>query len=216
MTPLPKHGLYAITDAQLIPVNNFIDTVERAVLGGVNVLQYRDKRTDPIQRLIQARALRQLCDKYHIPFIINDDISLALQVSADGVHLGKTDPALPRARMLLGDRAIIGVSCYNDLALAQLAAQQGASYIALGSFFPSLTKPEAVPASLDLLRQARASLACPIVAIGGVTPDNGGELLQHGANFLAVIHGIFGQSNVTQAAQRYNRLFHAIALKETA
>lgn len=216
MTPLPKHGLYAITDAQLIPADNFIDTVERAVLGGVNVLQYRDKRTDPAQRMMQARSLRQLCDKYHIPLIINDDISLALQVGADGVHLGKHDPALPRARLLLGERAIIGVSCYNDLARAQLAEQQGASYIALGSFFPSLTKPEAVPASIDLLKQAKACLSCPIVAIGGVTPDNGGELLHHGAHFLAVIHGIFGQNNVTLAAQRYNRLFHAIALKETA
>jgi thiamine-phosphate pyrophosphorylase len=216
MTPLPKHGVYAITDAHLIPKDSFIDTVERAILGGVNVLQYRDKRTHAAQRLLQARALRQLCDKYHIPFIINDDISLALQVNADGVHLGKDDPALPRARFMLGDRAIIGVSCYNDLQRVQEAAQQGASYIALGSFFPSLTKPEAVAVNFAFLQQVRKHVSCPIVAIGGITPENGADVLQQGADFIAAIHGIFGQNNVTLAAQRYNRLFHAMTLKETA
>jgi thiamine-phosphate pyrophosphorylase len=108
---------------------------------------------------------------------------------------------------LLGARALIGVSCYNDLALAQAAEDAGADYIAFGSFYPSPTKPQALRAELELLRTARRALRVPIVAIGGITPDNGAALLAAGADALAVIEGVFGQADIRAAAARYARLF---------
>lgn len=204
---LPLYGLYAITDNKLIPTEKFVETVEQALIGGTQVLQYRDKSSDPIRRLEQAQALRTLCLKYEIPLIINDNIALAQQVNADGVHLGKEDIAPTTARTLLGKEAIIGVSCYNQLSLAEKALEQGANYVAFGRFFPSATKPQAVSCSLKLLQQASRTLTCPVVAIGGITPENGKTLIQAGADFLAVIHGVFGQTDVAAAARSYAELF---------
>jgi thiamine-phosphate pyrophosphorylase len=140
-------------------------------------------------------------------FIINDDVTLAKETQADGVHLGREDAAIAQARKQLGSRAIIGVSCYNELARAEQAAAQGADYVAFGRFFPSRTKPQAVPASLDLLREAKKKLHIPVVAIGGITPENGASLIAAGANALAVIEGVFGQADVRAAAERYASLF---------
>ena len=204
--PLPIQGLYAITDSQLIAESDFIQIVEAALQGGVKVLQYRDKTHDQTKRIVQASALKTLCHQYAVPFIINDDIALARQIQADGVHLGKQDVTLQEARNQLGTEAIIGISCYNQLALAQQAVNNGADYVAFGRFFPSQTKPHAVPAPIDLLSQAHQQLSCPIVAIGGITPDNGRQLLQAGADSLAVIHGLFSVATpqaVYEAASRY-------------
>ena len=200
-------GLYAITDNNLIPKERFIDTIEQAIIGGVKIIQYRDKSDDKKLRLEQAHALNQLCHQYQIPLIINDDVELAQQVNAQGVHLGKDDVSLSTARAALGDEAIIGVSCYNQLPLAIKAIEVGATYIAYGRFFPSRIKPNAVHANIKLLRQTRQKLNCPLVAIGGITPDNGNELIKAGADCLAVIHGLFGQPDVKIAAQRYAQLF---------
>lgn len=203
-------GLYAITDNKLIKAErfiDFIDTLEKAIIGGAKIIQYRDKSSNQKQRIEQAQALLRLCQKYQIPLIINDDITLAQQVGADGVHIGKDDAKLSTARAQLGDKAIIGVSCYNQLPLAQQAVSAGANYVAFGRFFKSRTKPQAVSCSLDVLREARRTLSCPIVAIGGITPDNGTELVAAGADCLAVIEGLFGQTDVSAAAQRYTQLF---------
>jgi thiamine-phosphate pyrophosphorylase len=205
---LPLHGLYAITDNNLIPDERFIDTVEHAIVGGARVIQYRDKSNNKKRRVEQAHALRHLCQKYKIPLIINDDVELAQQIKADGVHIGKDDTEFKIARTILGDDAIIGVSCYNQFSLAQQAVHKGASYVAFGSFFSSRIKPNAVHASVDLLRQAHEkALNCPLVAIGGITPNNGAELVAAGADCLAVIQGLFGQIDVTVAAQHYAELF---------
>ncbi len=201
------HGLYAITDNYLIGATEFVETVEQAILGGAQVIQYRDKSDNQTQRFEQAQALCQLCQRYQVPFIVNDDIELARQIHADGVHLGKEDIDLVTARAILGESAIIGVSCYNQFALAQRAVTFGASYVAFGRFFPSQIKPNAVGAHPDLLRQARHAFTCPLVAIGGITPDNGAELIAAGADCLAVIQGVFGQPDVKAAAQRYAQLF---------
>ena len=129
------HGLYAITNEKLIPLDVFLDTVEAALSSGVSILQYRDKSTDNKKRLHQARALKKLCSKYNALFIINDDIKLALTVKADGIHLGKQDAALKQARQQLGHEKIIGISCYNQISLAKQAIADGADYIAFGRFF---------------------------------------------------------------------------------
>jgi thiamine-phosphate pyrophosphorylase len=203
---LPLRGLYAITD-NLIPNKRFIYAVEQAIIGGAKVIQYRDNSNDREQRKNQAKALYRLCQKYQIPLIINDDVKLAQRIGADGVHIGKNDAELSTARAMLGDDAIIGVSCYNQLSLAQQAVEAGATYVAFGRFFSSHTKPQAVSCSVDVLRQARQTLNCPLVAIGGITPDNGAELIKAGADCLAVIHGLFGQADITAAAQRFAQLF---------
>lgn len=200
-------GLYAITDNYLIASQQLVTAVEAAIQGGARIIQYRDKSTDNNQRFQQAQALHHLCQRYQVPLIINDNIALAQQVGAEGIHLGQADTKLTAARALLGNDMIIGISCHNQLALAQAAVAGGATYVAFGRFFPSLTKPNAVAAHLDLLHQAHQCLPCPIVAIGGITPINGKQLIAAGADCLAVIQGVFGQPNISAAAQRYAQLF---------
>ena len=207
MHQLPCRGQYAITDALLISDDRLIHAVEQAILGGARLIQYRDKNHDAARRLAQATALNELCQRHAIPLIINDDVELAAQVGAAGVHVGKDDPVFASARARLGKNAIIGVSCYDRLDLALEAAQAGADYVAFGALFPSPTKPTEIRAPIALLRKARAALHIPIVAIGGITPDNAPLLLDVGADALAVVSGVFGQPDIQAAARRYANLF---------
>lgn len=200
-------GLYAITDALLLPSERLINAVEQAILGGARLIQYRDKSADAAQRLAQAQALNRLCRHYEIPLLINDDVELAGQVGAAGVHIGREDPAFDTARARLGENALIGVSCYDRLDLALEAEQAGADYVAFGAVFPSPTKPTEIRAPISLLREARAVLQGPIVAIGGITPDNAPQLLEAGVDALAVISAVFAQSDIQAAARRFSALF---------
>jgi len=200
-------GLYAITDAKLIPESSFVETVEQALRGGAGIIQYRDKSGDQQKRLQQARALKNLCSQHQALLIINDDLELAMTVNADGVHIGIDDTPLQQARQHLGQNKIIGVSCYNQFELALQAAAEGADYIAFGSFFPSTTKPHAVPAELKLLRKARQQLQLPVCAIGGITVDNAPSLLNAGAHMLAVVSSIFGETSPTNACKQFCELF---------
>jgi thiamine-phosphate pyrophosphorylase len=201
------HGLYAITDAQLSPKQQLLHDVEQALLGGAAVIQYRDKTDNTSQRLSDATALQRLCRDYGARLIINDDIELAKRVGADGVHLGAEDSAPSSARKMLGDDAIIGVSCYNRLDLADKAAATGADYIAFGRFYPSHIKPNAVQAQPALLTTAKSRFKLPLVAIGGITPENGAPLIRAGADMLAVIHAIFAQPDIRDACRRLTNLF---------
>ena len=196
-------GLYAITDG---PRADLSEAVAQALAGGARVLQYRDKGTDAARRHVEAAVLKQLCDAHAVPLIVNDDVALAVTVGAAGVHLGRDDDDVAAARAVLGPGAIIGVSCYDSLERARAAAAGGADYVAFGAFFPSPTKPQAVRAPLELLRQS-ATLGVPRVAIGGITPDNAPSLVEAGADFLAVISAVFGAADVRAAAQRFARLY---------
>jgi len=178
-----------------------------AIDGGATLVQYRDKSATPVCRVRVAGALAELCRERGVPFLVNDDPELARSSGADGVHLGKNDVTLREARSQLGPAAIIGISCYDRLDRARRAEAGGADYVAFGSFFHSTTKPAAVRAPLELLQHARDALSIPIVAIGGITPENGRQLLAAGADVLAVIDGVFGQRDIMAAAQRYARLF---------
>jgi thiamine-phosphate pyrophosphorylase len=203
-------GLYAITDSQLL-AGKFLSYVEAALDGGVRLLQYRDKSSDETQRLREAQALRELCERYQTQLIINDDAELAARLGV-GVHLGQTDGPLTPARALLGRQAIIGSTCHASLDLAEQAAHEGASYIAFGRFFNSTTKPGAPAADLALLDLARPRLQLPIAVIGGITLDNAAPLVAHGADLLAVVHGLFGAENtreVTRRARAFNALFES-------
>lgn len=199
-------GLYAITpDSQDTP--KLLHKVRLALLGGARIVQYRNKAAGRALQLEQADALCRLAREFAVPLIVNDDIALAGQVDADGVHLGSADGSVAEARTLLGSDKLVGVSCYNRLSLAQAAVQQGADYVAFGSFFVSTVKPDAVVATLDLLREARRELAVPLVAIGGITPQNGAQLLGAGADALAVISAVFDAPDVEGAAKGFFHLF---------
>jgi len=200
-------GLYAITDERLSAPGQLPVCVCEAIAGGASVIQYRNKQGNAQQRRQEAAALLQLCQQHRVPLIINDDVALAASVNADGVHLGKADASLAQARQQLGPQAIIGVSCYNSLERAMSAARGGADYVAFGRFFCSLSKPDAPPAEAALLGQARRQLQLPIVAIGGITPENGQALVAAGADLLAAIHGVFGQPDIQAAASAYAALF---------
>jgi len=203
------HGLYAIADSTYLAADGFGAAVRAALAGGAWVVQYRDKKNDAPTRERIARELNALCAERGAPFLINDDAALAAAVGASGVHLGRDDPGIAKARAVLGPDTIIGVSCYNQLDRARAAQAAGADYVAFGRFFPSRTKPQAVPATLELLRTACAELTIPIVAIGGITPENGGSLVEAGADALAVVEGVFGQPDIRTAAARYAALFSA-------
>lgn len=201
------HGLYAIADTHYLDAARLAPAVEAAIAGGARVVQYRDKRHDAASRVRQACDLAAICRRHGVLFLVNDDVVLAKEAGADGVHLGRGDMPLIEARRQLGPEKIIGVSCYNELERALAAERAGADYVAFGSFFSSRTKPQAVRATPDLLRAAKQRLHIPVVAIGGITPENGAALIEAGADMLAVIEGVCNQPDVRAAAQRYAQLF---------
>jgi len=200
----PTRGLYAITQTGHKAPDTVIAEVEAAIRGGAAVVQYRDK--NPVDALTLARELVKVCHRHRVPLLVNDDLDLAMEAGADGVHLGKDDGHIREAREKLGAAAIIGISCYNSLERALEAQTHGATYAAFGRFFPSNSKPLAAPAQLETLRQAKQTLSIPIVAIGGILPENGAELLAAGADLLAVIGGIFDREPEA-SARAYQRLF---------
>jgi thiamine-phosphate pyrophosphorylase len=204
---LPSRGLYAIT-GPTANTGRLLAWADAVIEGGAVWLQYRDKGGDAVRRLEQALALRERCGSREVRFIVNDDVGLAAACSADGVHLGEDDGSIATARARLGAGAIIGVSCYDDIARAHALASEGADYLAFGAFFESGTKPGARRASVDVL-QAAGSFGRPLVAIGGITPDNGRELVRAGADLLAVIGGLEGPPDHARTmARRYAALFH--------
>lgn len=200
-------GLYVITDGKHKNTEQLVANVAAAIEGGAQIVQYRDKSNNSDKRKDEALALLSLCQTAHCPLIINDDVDLCSDINADGVHIGIHDSHYQAARNLLGNEKIIGVTCYNRFELAQQAQQQGADYVAFGAFYPSLVKPEAVKAEINLLQRAKSELSLPIVAIGGINSQNGQPLINAGADMLAVISDIFAAENITAAAQRFTPLF---------
>ena len=200
----PERGLYVITQPEHKSITQVVQAVEAALKGGAVMVQYRDK--NPINAPLLAGQLLSVCRHYHVPLLINDSLELALTVGADGVHLGQHDGEIADARRRLGPEAIIGVSCYNDLDQAVAATRVGADYIAFGRFFTSGSKPLAAPAEIKTLSRAKQVLKTPVVAIGGILPENGGQLIAAGADLLAVIGGVFDNEPET-AARAYQPLF---------
>lgn len=199
-------GLYAVTP-DIADTPQLLVKVEAALAGGACLLQYRNKTASAALRLAQGRALLALCHRYGVPLIVNDHLELALALGADGLHLGAGDGSLAAAREQLGPRKILGASCYDRCENAIAAQRHGADYVAFGGFFPSSIKPGAVRAPLALLGEAKRRLAAPVVAIGGITPENAPQLIGAGADGIAVISALFGASDVRQAAQRFRALF---------
>lgn len=196
--------LYAITDSNLLAGDKLFSGVEASLKGGCRWIQYRDKSQDEAKRLKEATQLLQLCNQYSASLIINDDVALAKKIGSQGVHLGQGDGDVKQARELLGEKAIIGVTCHNSLDLAQKAIDDGASYIAFGRFFSSNTKPDAQGASLELLSEARKQFPnTTIVAIGGITTINAHILLNAGADRIAVCHALFSAEDIELQAKNF-------------
>jgi thiamine-phosphate pyrophosphorylase len=200
-------GLYLIADTVWLEAGRLVGAVAHALDGGGLLVQYRNKEPLNAARHSEVAELAELCRARCVPLIVNDDITLAREIGAAGVHLGRDDATITVARRVLGGRMIIGASCYNRLDLAHAAVRAGADYVAFGSFFPSQTKPDAVRADTDLLRRARAELDIPLAAIGGITAANGAVLLVAGADMLAVASGVFAAADPSAAARGYARLF---------
>ncbi|MCQ4262757.1 thiamine phosphate synthase [Stutzerimonas stutzeri] len=202
-------GLYAITDSKLLAEGRLLPYVEAALKGGARLLQYRDKTSDEARRLREADALQELCARYGAQLIINDDAELAARLGV-GLHLGQEDGSLSAARALLGRQAIIGATCHAQLALAEQAAREGASYVAFGRFFQSQTKPGAPSADRELLHEARARIGLPVAAIGGITLDTAPALIADGVQMIAVVHALFAADTATEVERRaraFSQLF---------
>ncbi len=199
-------GLYAITPDGLDD-SKLIAQVHAALTGGARLVQYRNKGAEPAVCRRQAKALLPLCRRYRAPLIVNDHTDLALEIGADGVHLGNEDESIAAARARLGPLAIIGASCYNRLESARKAQQAGATYVAFGSFFPSSVKPGAVHAPLTLLHEAKRELMLPVVAIGGIDHINAPQLVAAGADSVAVISALFSAEDVRSVALHFSKLF---------
>lgn len=199
-------GVYAITPSG----GNFADVLLRTRLlldAGVCAVQYRDKDATHPDQLRRALLLRGLCHGYKVPFIVNDHPELARESGADGVHLGPEDPAPETARRLLGPDALIGVSCQDDVELAARLHGAGADYVAFGAFFATTTKAAKTRATPDVLRAARQRLRCPIIAIGGIAPENSAALLAAGADALAVISAVYDAADPAHVVAAFHRQF---------
>lgn len=206
---LPMAGLYALTpDDNLLPRLSAL--VESALKGGVRWVQYRNKIAPAPLRRAQAAELLRICRAHGAKLIINDDIWLAVEIGADGAHIGRDDipgGSLSTARDALGSKRILGVSCYDDLDRAEVAVDAGADYIAIGSVFASVSKPEASRASLDLVTEAKKRFKVPVCAIGGITVKNAPEVIKSGADMIAVLSDLFDAMDIQKQAEKFRHLF---------
>lgn len=191
----------------------FADVLKRALEGGdVASLQLRLKDVSDEEILRAGAALMPIAQRTGVAFIVNDRPDLAKKLGADGVHVGQEDASFAEARSLLGPDAIIGVTCHNSRHLAIEAAEAGADYVAFGAFYPTGTKEAKTRAEPELLTWWQEMMQAPCVAIGGITVENGGPLVQAGADFLAVASGVWDHPEGPQAAvRRFNDLFDSLA-----
>ncbi len=201
-------GLYVITDNSLIKRNKFIITVEKALKGGANIVQLREKNTEHEEVIYLGKELLNLANRYGIPLIINDSPEVAREVGAHGVHLGEHDCSINKARSILGKDLIIGVSCYGNIERGIHAVSQGASYLAFGTPYDTPTKPGRIPTPFSVLKEAKSIIKnVPIFAIGGITFDNARDVLNTGVDGIAVITSIFGSENPEDASRDFADLF---------
>lgn len=196
--------LYAITGEQFHPGRDLIEVMEEAILGGVDIIQLRDKKSGKDELLRKAKALRELTRRHGVTFIVNDHIDIALEADADGVHLGQGDMPLPEARKIVGDK-IIGISTHA-IEEALLAERQGADYIGVGPVFPTKTKEDVVaPVTVSYVREVAQRIRIPFVAIGGIKLHNVDEVIRAGATRICAVSEIVGSRDVRGTCQAFLR-----------
>ena len=191
--------LYAVTDRSWLGEETLYEQVEKALKGGATFIQLRDKELDEEHFLEEAIALKELCHKYHVPFVINDNVKIAKEMDADGVHVGQSDMEAGDVRAKLGPDKIIGVSA-QTVEQAVLAEKRGADYLGVGAVFPTSSKDDATEVSYETLKAICQAVSIPVIAIGGITKDNVAELSDSGICGIAVISAIYGQKNIKDAA----------------
>lgn len=208
-----NYNIYLVTDSNCIGERSLLECVEEALKGGVTLVQYRSKETDGGIMYKEALALRELCDKYQVPLIVNDRVDVALAVGAAGVHLGQDDLPCAVARKLVPENFIIGVSAHNvEEALA--AQKDGANYLGCGAVFGSQTKNNVSSLGLEKLKSIREAVDIPIVGIGGVTADNYAKVLETGANGAAIVSGILGAQNVKSETEKFVNIVTLFSVKK--
>ncbi len=198
-------GLYAITDEEMTPTTMVFDFVKQALLGGARIIQLRDKKLSDIELYPDALVLNKICKIYGAKFILNDRVDLAVEVDADGVHIGKDDVDIEEVKKKFN--GIIGVSCYGDIERAKEMEKKGADYVAFGAFFNSSTKPDAPVVDLEIINRAKQELNIPVCVIGGITIDKAKDLVDRGADMVAVISDLWGSKKITQRSREYAKLF---------
>ena len=209
MTRLLHKGIYLITEHERLAFADMF-AITQAVIGSISALQYRNKSTDYKLKRAQATELQKLCSDHQVPFIINDNIDLVIDLNCDGVHLGRADTDCVEARRRLGQQRLIGVSCYNEITRADQAVANGASYTAFGALFPTSTKANTVLASTDLIRQAKQRYTVPVVAIGGITTANCAAAIDAGADLLAVVSSVYLADDPVAIIHTFNLLMTKI------
>ncbi len=197
--------LYAVTDSSRLPGVSLAQQVEGVLKGGATMVQLREKHLSREQFRAEALEIKAICQRYGVPFLINDDVDLALEVDADGVHVGQEDMEAGRARRRLGPDKIIGVSAHN-VAEALRAQAAGADYLGAGAVFPTGTKGNVTALAYETLRDICRSVDIPVVAIGGIGPDNLPTLAGSGIRGVAVVSALFAQPDPEGAARRLRAL----------
>ncbi len=197
--------LYAVTDRHWLGENTLEHQVEQAILGGATFVQFREKQLEGEELLEQGRRVHEVCRRHGVPMIVNDDVSLALSLDAEGVHVGQGDMEVQEARKRLGSEKIIGVSAHN-VEEAVEAWRNGADYLGAGAVFATGTKRDASALARETLTAICQAVEIPVVAIGGIDAGNVAGLAGTGIAGVAVIHGIFGKEDVRRGAAELKRL----------
>lgn len=201
--------LYAITDRHWLNGRSLYEVVKESLDGGVTFLQLREKQLDEDHFLEEAKKLQGLCSEYNVPFIINDNVEIALAINADGVHIGQSDMEMKEAREKLGPDKIIGVSAHTKEE-ALLAQAQGADYLGVGAVFPTSSKDDAESVSYETLKEICEVVSIPVVAIGGITKDNLHQLSGSGISGVSVISAIYAQPDIKEAARELKQCVQEI------
>lgn len=197
--------LYAVTDRAWTGKQTLVEQVEEALKGGVTFVQLREKSLDFNIFLQEAKQIKELTDSYKVPFVINDNVEIALACEADGVHVGQEDLPVEKVRDMIGPGKILGVSAQNvEQAIA--AEKAGADYLGIGSVFPTSTKQDAKPMTFETVQEICRSVSIPIVAIGGINESNILELMGSGVDGVAVVSAIFAKTNIVEATQELRTL----------
>lgn len=197
--------LYAVTDRSWLGEKTLVQQVEEALKGGITCLQLREKDMTEEEFLAEALEIRDLCRKYRVPFIVNDNVEVAVRCQADGVHIGQDDQNAKEVRAMIGPDRILGVSA-RTVAQARQAVADGADYLGVGAVFPTTTKLDARDVTREEMQAIRAAVPVPIVAIGGIKPQNIGELAGSGADGIAVVSAIFAAENIEERCRELRRL----------
>ncbi len=200
------YTLYLCTDRKLMSTNTLEEAVEQAILGGCSLIQLREKQSSSREFFEMAKRIKAITDRYRVPLIINDRIDIALAVDAAGVHLGQEDIPAKEARRIMGEEKVIGVSA-RTVELARKAVEDGADYLGVGAMFATSTKGNAKVIGKEKLKEIRAAVSIPIVAIGGINHSNAAQLVDIGINGLAVVSSVIGASDIQAAARKMRTIF---------